>query len=306
MWSILLNSNTQWVLLSTAILGIAAGTIGSLAYWKRQSLMSDALAHAALPGVIIAFLLFKVKHLFVLITGAAISAVIGAFFIQGIRSSTRIKEDTAMGMILSIFYGFGIMLLTIANRTSGNQSGLNNFILGQSASMVQSDVWTMSILAILVVSVVVIGFKEWKIYLFDRQFASGLGLPLKGMDVVYTILLVTTIVVGIQAVGVILIAALLIFPAVSARYWTHSFQTKVIISALFGGASGTIGTLISAIGNGWPTGPFIVVLAASFFIISLIFGKEKGILVQYWQMKRHKKQEIIQSIPTSVLKKEVQ
>ncbi|MCB5936633.1 metal ABC transporter permease [Caldibacillus thermoamylovorans] len=306
MWSILLNSNTQWVLLSTAILGIAAGAIGSLAYWKRQSLMSDALAHAALPGVIIAFLLFKVKHLFVLITGAAISAVIGAFFIQGIRSSTRIKEDTAMGMILSIFYGFGIMLLTIANRTSGNQSGLNNFILGQSASMVQSDVWTMSILAILVVSIVVIGFKEWKIYLFDRQFASGLGLPLKGMDVVYTILLVTTIVVGIQAVGVILIAALLIIPAVSARYWTHSFQTKVIISALFGGASGTIGTLISAIGNGWPTGPFIVVLAASFFIISLIFGKEKGILVQYWQMKRHKKQEIIQSIPTSVLKKEVQ
>ncbi|MFZ2464236.1 MAG: iron chelate uptake ABC transporter family permease subunit [Caldibacillus thermoamylovorans] len=306
MWSILLNSNTQWVLLSTAILGIAAGTIGSLAYWKRQSLMSDALAHAALPGVIIAFLLFKVKHLFVLITGAAISAVIGAFFIQGIRSSTRIKEDTAMGMILSIFYGFGIMLLTIANRTSGNQSGLNNFILGQSASMVQSDVWTMSILAILVVSIVVIGFKEWKIYLFDRQFASGLGLPLKGMDVVYTILLVTTIVVGIQAVGVILIAALLIIPAVSARYWTHSFQTMVIISALFGGASGTIGTLISAIGNGWPTGPFIVVLAASFFIISLIFGKEKGILVQYWQMKRHKKQEIIQSIPTSVLKKEVQ
>ncbi|CEE00172.1 MULTISPECIES: metal ABC transporter permease [Bacillaceae] len=306
MWSILLNSNTQWVLLSTAILGIAAGTIGSLAYWKRQSLMSDALAHAALPGVIIAFLLFKVKHLFVLITGAAISAVIGAFFIQGIRSSTRIKEDTAMGMILSIFYGFGIMLLTIANRTSGNQSGLNNFILGQSASMVQSDVWTMSILAILVVSIVVIGFKEWKIYLFDRQFASGLGLPLKGMDVVYTILLVTTIVVGIQAVGVILIAALLIIPAVSARYWTHSFQAMVIISALFGGASGTIGTLISAIGNGWPTGPFIVVLAASFFIISLIFGKEKGILVQYWQMKRHKKQEIIQSIPTSVLKKEVQ
>jgi manganese/zinc/iron transport system permease protein len=306
MWSILLNSNTQWVLLSTAILGIAAGTIGSLAYWKRQSLMSDALAHAALPGVIIAFLLFKVKHLFVLIAGAAISAVIGAFFIQGIRSSTRIKEDTAMGMILSIFYGFGIMLLTIANRTSGNQSGLNNFILGQSASMVQSDVWTMSILAILVVSIVVIGFKEWKIYLFDRQFASGLGLPLKAMDVVYTIVLVTTIVVGIQAVGVILIAALLIIPAVSARYWTHSFQAMVIISALFGGASGTIGTFISAIGNGWPTGPFIVVLAASFFIISLIFGKEKGILVKHWQAKNHKKQEIIQSLPTSMMEKEAQ
>ena len=143
MWSILLNSNTQWVLFSTMILGIAAGTVGCLSYWKRQSLMSDALAHSALPGVVLAFLLFQEKHLLILISGAAVSALIGAFFIGWIISSTRIKEDAAMGMILSIFYGFGIMLLTVANRTVGNQSGLSGFILGQSASMVESDVWTM-------------------------------------------------------------------------------------------------------------------------------------------------------------------
>jgi manganese/zinc/iron transport system permease protein len=291
MWSILISSNFQWVLVSTMILGIASGMIGCLAYWKKQSLMSDALAHAALPGVIIAFLLLGEKNLFILILGAAVSSLIGAFFIQWIQSATRITEDTAMGMVLSIFFGLGIMLLTIVNRSAGgNQSGLDSFIFGQAASMVKSDVMTMLILAIAVIFVVFIGFKEWKIYLFDSQFAKGLGLSIKGMNIIYTLVLVTTIVVGIQAVGVILIAALLIIPSVSARYWTNSFLYMLLLSALFGGLSGIMGTFISAVGNGWPTGPFIVVVAACFFVFSLVFGKEKGILVNRLELMSQKKQ----------------
>lgn len=286
MWSILLNSNTQWVLFSTMILGIAAGAIGCIAYWKRQSLLSDALAHAALPGVIIAYLVLNEKSLFVLIIGAAISALIGAAFIQWITTSTRITEDSAMGMILSVFYGLGIMLLTIANRTAGgNQSGLDKFIFGQAATMIRSDVYTMIGLAIVVILIIVVGFKEWKVYLFDPQFAKGLGLSLKGMNGLYTAALVTTIVIGIQAVGVILIAALLIIPPVSARYWTHSFKIMLFLSALFGGVAGVIGTFVSALGSGWPTGPFIVVVAAGLFIFSLIFGKEKGLLINYMTLK---------------------
>ncbi|MEK5271947.1 MULTISPECIES: metal ABC transporter permease [Aeribacillus] len=290
MFTILLNSNTQWVLFSTMIFGIAAGTMGCLAYWKRQSLMSDALAHAALPGVVIAFLLLGEKNLFVMIIGASISALIGASFIQWIRSSTRISADTAMGMVLSIFFGLGIMLLTVVNRTSGgNQSGLDSFIFGQAASMVRSDVTTMLILALAVILIVFIAFKEWKIYLFDPEFAKGLGLSLKWMNGLYTTILVTTIVIGIQAVGVILIAALLIIPSVSARYWTQSFQRMIIISALFGGVAGALGTFISALGRGWPTGPFIVIVASALFFLSLFFGKEKGILVKYLQLKMQKR-----------------
>jgi manganese/zinc/iron transport system permease protein len=210
-------------------------------------------------------------------------------------------------MVLSIFYGLGIMLLTIVNRTAGNQSGLSNFILGQSASMIYTDVWTMLVLALFVLAIVWIGFKEWKIYLFDPSFAKGLGLSLKGMNILYTLILVTTIVIGIQAVGVILIAALLIIPAVSARYWTHSFKWMMILSALFGGISGAMGTIFSALGSGWPTGPFIVIVASSLFTVSLFFGKEKGILIQYWQLKRQKKQVRQQPFTPSVLKdKEVQ
>lgn len=285
-----LSFNAQWVLLSTFLLGTVAGIIGSFSYWKRQSLMSDALSHAALPGVIIGFMLVGTKNLFIMILGAAASALLGAWLIHWIRSSSRVKEDAAMGIILSVFFGFGIMLLTLVNRMAGaSQSGLDSFIFGQAASMVSKDVWIMSGLAVLVLLISILAFKEWKIYLFDPAFAKGLGLSVRWMDMVYLFCLVLVIVIGIQAVGVILMAALLIIPAVSARYWTNSFLGMMVLSALFGGISGIAGTLMSAYGNGWPTGPFIVIAAATLFLLSLAFGIRKGLLVMGIQHYRQRK-----------------
>jgi len=285
-----LSHNAQWVLFSTLILGMAAGIVGCLAYWKRQSLMSDALSHAALPGVVIGFAAVGDKIMPVMLAGAAASALIGALFVNWIRSASRVKEDTAMGIVLSVFFGFGIMLLTIVSRLpGGNQSGLDGFIFGQAAAMVRDDVVTMAAVALLVVLVVFISFKEWKLYLFDPSFARGLGISGRWMDAVYTAVLVLVIVTGIQAVGVILMAAMLIIPAVSARYWTHSFGAMTVLSALFGGASGAVGTLISTWGKGWPTGPFIVLAAASLFLVSLFFGSAKGVVVQYAQRKAHQR-----------------
>lgn len=302
--SILLSSNFQWVLFSTLLLGIASGLIGCLAYWKKQSLMSDALSHASLPGVVIAFLLFQVKDFFVLIVGASISALLGAFFIMLIKSATRITEDTAMGMILAVFFGGGIVLLTIVNRNSGgNQAGLDNFIFGQAASMVWSDVILMSILAAVAILIVIIGFKEWKLFLFDPHFAKGLSLSLKGMNTIYLMILVLTIVIGIQAVGVILMSALLIIPPVSARYWTHSFKTMMWLSGLFGGIAGAIGTTISALGSGWPTGPFIVITSGSIFLLSLFLGVKKGMVIEYF-MLRNKKKEIQKHLVSASFVKE--
>jgi manganese/zinc/iron transport system permease protein len=288
-----LSPNAWWVLLSMLVLGIASGMIGCLAYWKRQSLMSDALSHAALPGVVIAFAITGVKLLPVLILGAAISALIGAFLVQWVVSSSRIKEDTAMGIVLSVFFGLGIMLLTIVNRTGGgNVSGLDGFIFGQAASMVRSDVYTMGILGLVVIAVVCLGFKEWKLFLFDPAFAKGLGLSARLMNSLYSGLLVLVIVIGIQAVGVILMSALLIIPAVSARYWTHSFKWMLIGAALIGGGSGVIGTLLSTLGKGWPTGPFIVVSSSAFFVISLLFGTQKGLVVVALQQRNRNKVHI--------------
>lgn len=294
--NILLSHNAQWVIVSTLILGMASGMMGCLSYWKRQSLMSDALSHAALPGVVIGFALVGVKSLPVMMAGAAISAIIAAFLIQWIRSSTRIKEDTAMGIILSVFFGLGIMLLTMVNRLpGGNQSGLDSFIFGQAASMVRKDVYTMLILAVLVILVLFIGFKEWKIFLFDPDFARGLGLSGRLMNGIYLTVLVLVIITGIQVVGVILMSALLIIPAVSARYWTQSFKWMVILSGLFGGGAGLIGTIISTLGNGWPTGPFIIVTSSALFVISLVFGAQKGLLIQALQLRTQRKEHVSSS-----------
>lgn len=185
------------------------------------------------------------------------------------------------------------MLLAIANRLpGGNQSGLDNFIYGQAAAMVRSDVITMLILALVVLFIVFISFKEWKIFLFDKEFAQGLGISIQRMNTLYSVVLVMAIVIGIQAVGVILMAALLIIPAVSARYWTQSFHWMILLSALIGGLSGVLGTLVSTMKNGLPTGPFIVVVGAGFFVLSFLFGKEKGLFVNYVQYKFQQKQQL--------------
>ena len=281
-----LSHNAQWVLVSTLMLGAAAGLIGCFAYWKRQSLMSDALAHAALPGVVIGFAVLGFKSLPVMLLGAAASALLGALAVHAIRSGTRIKEDTAMGIILSVFFGLGIMLLTIVNRMpGGRQSGLDSFIFGQAAAMVRQDMLTMTAAAVVVLLAVLISFKEWKLYLFDPGFARGLGLSGRLMDAAYMTLLVAIIVIGIQAVGVILMAALLIVPAVSARYWTNAFGGMLALSALFGGGAGAAGTYVSTLGDGWPTGPFIVIAAAGVFLTSLLFGVRKGLLVRAMQRR---------------------
>lgn len=294
--SILVSSNFQWVFFSTFILGIASGLIGSLAYFKKQSLMSDALSHAALPGVMISFLLFQEKNFFILIIGAYFSALVGAFFINLIKSKTRVKEDSAMGLILAVFFGGGIVLLTLVNRMDGgNKAGLDKFIFGQAASMIESDVVIMSALALLVSLVVFIGYKEWKLFLFDPNFGKGMNLPIKGLNVFYLLLLVLTIVIGIQAVGVILMSALLIIPPVSARYWTHSFKVMMILSALFGGLGGAIGTTISTQGENFPTGPFIVLTLGVIFIASLLFGSKKGLIMEY-MMFRNKRNEVEKSL----------
>lgn len=286
-----LSPNTLWVLFSTLILGVASGLIGCLAYWKRQSLMSDALSHAALPGIVIAFALTGIKSIPVMMSGAAISAFLGFLFIQWIQSSTKIKEDTAMGIVLSIFFGLGIMLLSIVNRTAGGgQSGLDHFIFGQAASMTGKDVRTMTALAFIVIAIVWVLFKEWKLFLFDADFAKGLGMSGRVMNGIYMGMLILVIVTGIQAVGVILMSALLIIPPVSARYWTHSFKRMLLLSALFGGGAGAAGTWVSTLGKGWPTGPFIVLLSSSLFLVSLVFGFQKGWVAKRIQLRALQKQ----------------
>ncbi|MFJ5762957.1 metal ABC transporter permease [Neobacillus sp. NPDC093182] len=295
------DPNTQWILLGTMLLGLSSGVIGSFAYLRKQSLMGDALAHAALPGVCIAFMLTGTKSIFFFLIGAIVAGIVATFMIGYITRNSRIKQDSALGLILTVFFGFGIVLLTqIQHSDSGNQSGLDKFLFGQAASMVQSDVYTMTMISIILVKLSILLFKEFKLLSFDPGFAKGIGLPTLILDQFIMLLIVTAVVVGIQAVGVVLMAALLITPAVAARYWTEKLHIMVIMSGIFGALSGFTGTIISTTANNLPTGPLVVLSATVIFLFSVVFAPRRGViaksLMQLSARKNYNKQYTSQKV----------
>lgn len=278
-FQLFLDPNAQWILLGCMLLGLSSGVIGCFAYLRKQSLMGDALSHAALPGICITFMLTGSKSILLFLVGAAIAGIIATFGIGYVTRHTRIKQDSALAIVLSVFFGFGIVLLTqIQHSGSGNQSGLDKFLFGQAASMVRSDVIIISIICLLLLSISALLFKEFKLVSFDPGFARGMGYPVAFLEQLIMFLIVIAVVVGIQAVGVVLMAALLITPAVSARYWTDKLGVMIVISGVFGALSGFIGTLISASGNNLPTGPLTVLAATALFIFSLLAAPRRGVI----------------------------
>ncbi|MCP3028738.1 metal ABC transporter permease [Halobacillus sp. A5] len=281
---LLQNPNARWVLIGSILLGFASGLIGSFVLLKKQSLIGDAMAHAALPGICIAYLIYGVKSTPLFLLGAAVSGLIATYLIQAIVNHSRIKTDASIGVVLSVSFGIGIVLLTYITRHSGgNQAGLDDFIFGQAAAMVRSDVQMIAVGSLLIILLTSLLFKEFKISTFDPQYAKGLGLPVKGLNAILMVLVISMVVIGIQMVGVVLMVALLITPPLAARYWTDRLEWMGFISGLIGAVSGLIGTAISTMGDGLPTGPLIVLTASSIFILSLLFGLRKGLLIKVVQ-----------------------
>ncbi|MBH5319199.1 metal ABC transporter permease [Paenibacillus sp. GSMTC-2017] len=277
----LADPNMQWIFLGCMLLGLSSGVIGSFSYLRKQSLVGDTLAHAALPGICIAFMLTGVKSIGVFLIGAAISGIIATFGIGFITRHSRLKQDAALGIVLSSFFGLGIVLLTfIQHGDYGNQSGLDKFLFGQAAAMVGSDVIIMSIISICLITVCTLLFKQFKLISFDPGFAKGIGYPVALLEQLLMLLIVVAVVVGIQAVGVVLIAALLITPAVSARYWTNRLGIMVALAGFFGALSGALGTWVSSSVSNLPTGPVTVLAATLFFLISILFGPQRGLLAR--------------------------
>ncbi|MDN3665076.1 iron chelate uptake ABC transporter family permease subunit [Algibacter miyuki] len=267
------------ITLGTAILGAVTGMLGSFAVLRKQSLLGDAISHAALPGIAIAFLITGAKDTNVLLLGALVSGLIGTFWIRGIISKTHLKSDTALGLILSLFFGFGMLLLTfIQKQPNANQAGLDKYLFGQAATLVESDVWLMAIVTGLCLFVLLLFWKEFKILLFDADYTKTLGFNTKFIDILITTFIVLAIVLGLQTVGVVLMSAMLLAPAAAARQWTNSLGVMVLLAALFGAFSGVFGTAISASQNNLSTGPVIVIVAGVFVLVSFIFSPSRGLL----------------------------
>lgn len=243
--------------------------------------MGDALSHAALPGVCLAYMVTGTKSIFFFLLGAILAGILATVSISYITRNTRIKQDSALGIILTVFFGVGIVLLTqIQHSDSGNQSGLDKFLFGHAASMIQQDVYTIAGISVVLVALCILFFKEFKLLSFDQGFAKGIGLPTILLDQFMMLLMVTAVVIGIQAVGVVLMAALLITPAVAARYWTEKLHVMVLVAGIFGAISGFVGTIASSMVNNLPTGPLIVLAATVLFIISVLFAPNRGIVAK--------------------------
>ena len=216
------------ITLGTAILGAVTGMLGSFAVLRKQSLLGDAISHAALPGIAISFLITGAKDSNTLLLGALVSGLIGTFWIRGIVTKTHLKSDTALGLILSLFFGFGMLLLTfIQKQPNANQAGLDKYLFGQAATLVESDVWMMAIVTGICLFVLLLFWKEFKILLFDKDYAKTLGFNTKAIDILITSFIVLAIVLGLQTVGVVLMSAMLLAPAAAARQWTNSLATMV-------------------------------------------------------------------------------
>lgn len=281
------HHNTRLVVLGVAFLGATAGLVGSFLLLRKQSLLGDALSHATLPGIGIAFAImstlgFSGKSLPGLLLGATITGLLGVLLVLAIRRTTRLKDDAAMGIILSVFFGLGVAILKMVERIPGQSAaGLDGFIYGKTASMVWSDFFLIAGILIVTTIVTISILKELTLLCFDSNFASAQGSPTLWLDIILMTLVTAVTVVGLQAVGLILIIAFLITPPTAARFWTNRLGWMLFLSATIGAISGWLGVSISALYSNLPAGAIIVITAAVLFLFSMVFGTARGVLPRY-------------------------
>lgn len=276
--------NTAMVLAGTVLLGIAAGVVGVFALLRRRALVSDAISHGTLPGVAVAFLTATAlggqgKSLPVLLTGAAVTGGLAVLCVQWIRDHTRLPEDTAIGTVLSVFFGAGMVLLSyIQTLPGGSRAGLGSFLLGQTAALNRDEAWLIAIGAAAVILICLALFKELAVLCFDPDYAASQGWPTGALDLALMALLLGVVCIGLKTVGIILIIALLIVPPVAARFWTERLGRMTAIAAFFGGLSAYLGTTASALLPDLPAGGIIVLAAGALFAISLLFAPRRGVV----------------------------
>ena len=278
------------VSLSCLILGMSSGAIGCFATLRREALLADCIAHSSLAGVGVAFLLFGTKELIVLLTGALIMGLIAVAAIQYIVSSTKIKRDSAIAIILASIFGFGLVILTYINKLPGSaKAGLDKLIFGQAATLVRTDLDMIFITSVSVVALLVLFFRDIKISVFDPAFARTVGVNSKLISFILSLCLSVTVVVGIQTAGVILIISMIVAPAIAARQWTSHLATMLLLSALFGAIASFISSMISMYYS-VPTGPVTVLILSVFAFVSLFFAPHRGILYRQIRLNRQRAQ----------------
>lgn len=286
----LTSYNGQMVLLGTVLLGVAAGVVGTFMMLRKRSLVGDVVGHSAVPGIAIAYILAEMaesgsgKNVPVLLVGAFAAGLLGAVTTIAIDRTTRLKADAALAIVLATFYGLGVALFGVVQKSpGGSAAGLESYLNGMAASLVASDVTLFAVVAAVLLVITGVLFKELTLLCFDADFASTQGWPTLALEVLLTFLVVGVTILGMQSVGLILVVATLVIPPTAARFWTNNMRKLVVISGVIGGSCSAIGVLISTLGPKLATGPLIVLCGSAAFCVSLLFGRERGV---FWDWRR--------------------
>ncbi|WP_414474106.1 iron chelate uptake ABC transporter family permease subunit [Microvirga sp. M2] len=296
--------NAALVAVGAALLGIAAGSGGAFLFLRKRALVSDAVAHATLPGVGIAFLVMAAfggdgRNLPGLLVGSAFSAGLGLLMVEWITRRTRLAEDAAIGAVLSVFFGFGIVLLTIIQTMSrGKQAGLEGFLLGSTAGMLFQDAVIVAAGGACAIAALVLLRRPMTLVAFDAEFAAASGVSVRRVDLAMMGLVMAVTVTGLKIVGLILIVAMLIIPSVTARFWTDRTGRLVAVAGIIGGVSAYVGAALSASAPNLPTGPIIVLVCFALFVASLLLAPSRGVLASIlrrrrFQVRVHRRQGLL-------------
>ena len=278
--------NAAVVVLGTAVFGLAAGAVGAFVLLRGRALIADAAAHATLPGVAGAFLVALAlgadpRALPILLAGAALTAALAVLAVHALSASGRLKDDAAMALALSVGFGLGMVLLSVVQALPlGGQAGLKGLILGQAAGMLARDAVLIALLAAAASVLVALFFRPLSLLCFDPAFAAAVGLPVRALDGALLALMLAVAIIGLSAVGALMVVGLMVIPAATARLLATRLAVMVVLSALFGGASAWIGAAVSASQPGLPTGATIVLVASALFTLALLFGPERGVVAE--------------------------
>lgn len=288
----MMSYNTRVILLGTFLLGMCSGVVGAFMLLRKKALVGDVASHAALPGIGICYLAVESvspgsgKSLPWLLLGGSLSAACGVLVTNLIQRTRLIKEDAALGIVLSLFFGAGIVLMTIIQgMRTGSAAGLNDFIFGKAASMTAVDVNLIAVASVIVLCACFALFKEFTVLAFDQEYAAALGWPVRLLDLLLTGLVVGVTVIGMQSVGLLLVVALLIIPPTAARFWSNRLGPMVLIAGGIGGICSSIGVLLSATIKQLAAGPIIVLIGSLAFAVSLLFGSARGTFWQFWRQR---------------------
>ncbi|MFN5331809.1 MAG: metal ABC transporter permease, partial [Bacteroidota bacterium] len=254
------DPSITWVVLGITLLGIGSAYVGTFSFLDKKALLGDAISHAVLPGICLGFVLAGEKDPRYIVTGAFLSGGLATFLSSWLKQHTKLSEDSIIASILSVFFGIGIVALT-AIQKSGNPevAGLNSFIFGNAIGIAEADLFLYGGLSMVILIVLSLFLKEFRLMVFDPSFGKAIGFPMKTIRFLFNLLLILAVVIGIQAIGVVLMAALLITPGAAARFWTDKLQPLLLLAALFSILSGILGTYISFVLPQMPTGPWVVV-----------------------------------------------